>query len=258
MSFPVAIAKREESRREKTLFFRQSRRMRPNLPLSPTLLCYHIVHPTRICPEGELKGGKGKRLILASTEDLHARISALEGALRELTKNTPEGTHPLLESSFHYEPLDTDDKSVKSLSARTKSTKGQKRLDEDDSEVEIVQPGTKGKDKARDVDGPSNQETHGGNDSGNSSSREKGEGREVKVKLEGIGKNMVLDDNDDDAGANIMAKAPLSDIAPVEASFGQLTMGDEPGHSRYFGSGSASAYLLVRYTTHFLMRHHAG
>lgn len=81
-----------------------------------------------ICPNGELKGGKGKRLILADTEELHARISALESALHEshaqLTRaggaggaatssgageGSREGagtTHPLLDSSFHYEPLD--------------------------------------------------------------------------------------------------------------------------------------------------------
>jgi hypothetical protein len=80
-----------------------------------------------ICPNGELKGGKGKRLILADTEELHARISALESALHEshaqLTRAGGVGvgssssggeasregagtTHPLLDSSFHYEPLD--------------------------------------------------------------------------------------------------------------------------------------------------------
>ncbi|KAL7418056.1 fungal-specific transcription factor domain-containing protein [Mrakia frigida] len=61
-----------------------------------------------ISPDGELIGGKGRRPILASTAELHERVSALEQALQDCyAKLTGSSTlHPLIaSSSFHYQPL---------------------------------------------------------------------------------------------------------------------------------------------------------
>lgn len=70
-----------------------------------------------ICPDGELKGGKGKRLILADTVELHARISTLEQALHDAHCQATGSTapHPLLASSFHFEPLDVSIASFSSI-----------------------------------------------------------------------------------------------------------------------------------------------
>jgi hypothetical protein len=107
------------------------------------------------------------------------------------------------------------------------------------------------KGKGRDRDPTYGGETDGGGadglDSGASTDieQQKGDRRDVKVKIEGTGMGPETDGID---GNSLMMDVPRGNegIEGVEANFGQLTMGDEPGQSRYFGSGSASAYLLVR------------
>ncbi|KAJ7696746.1 fungal-specific transcription factor domain-containing protein [Mycena rosella] len=56
-----------------------------------------------ICPEGQLTSGKGNRLVLANTEELHdrierlcGRIRELEDALRTLQETMTDRPHPLL------------------------------------------------------------------------------------------------------------------------------------------------------------------
>jgi hypothetical protein len=60
-----------------------------------------------ICPEGSLTPGKGNRLILANTEELHDRIDVLasrnrelENALREVQKRVTDDPHPLLRTDL--------------------------------------------------------------------------------------------------------------------------------------------------------------
>lgn len=56
-----------------------------------------------ICPDGSLASGKGNRLVLANTEELHerienlsSRIRELETALRALQHTVSDDPHPLL------------------------------------------------------------------------------------------------------------------------------------------------------------------
>ncbi|WVQ71091.1 hypothetical protein IAR50_000616 [Cryptococcus sp. DSM 104548] len=58
----------------------------------------------QICPSGEAKTGKGKRLILANTEELHDRIYELEMALAELQAKVSTSPHPLLATPYLYAP----------------------------------------------------------------------------------------------------------------------------------------------------------
>ncbi|KAJ6541643.1 fungal-specific transcription factor domain-containing protein [Mycena capillaripes] len=60
-----------------------------------------------ICPDGQLTSGKGNRLVLANTEDLHdriehlcARIRDLEDALRTLQEAVSDRPHPLLRTDL--------------------------------------------------------------------------------------------------------------------------------------------------------------
>lgn len=100
-SFPVRTARNVESQR-----FGEFELDVARLPFLPSLIAYFRV--SHHSPDGELKGGKGKRLILASTVELHARISTLEQALHDAHCSATGSTapHPLLASSFHFEPLD--------------------------------------------------------------------------------------------------------------------------------------------------------
>ncbi|WVR09794.1 hypothetical protein IAU60_006870 [Kwoniella sp. DSM 27419] len=60
----------------------------------------------QICPNGEMRTGKGKRLILADTAELHQRISLLEVALAQAHAKTTSTAHPLLESPYLFSPRD--------------------------------------------------------------------------------------------------------------------------------------------------------
>ncbi|KAJ7729104.1 fungal-specific transcription factor domain-containing protein [Mycena maculata] len=60
-----------------------------------------------ICPDGHLTSGKGNRLVLANTEELHdrienlcARIRELEDALRVLQESVTDRPHPLLRTDL--------------------------------------------------------------------------------------------------------------------------------------------------------------
>ncbi|KAF9528164.1 fungal-specific transcription factor domain-containing protein [Crepidotus variabilis] len=60
-----------------------------------------------ICPDGSLTPGKGNRLVLANTEELHERIHQmasrnreLESALRDLQKRVSDDPHPLLQTNL--------------------------------------------------------------------------------------------------------------------------------------------------------------
>ncbi|KAJ7045173.1 fungal-specific transcription factor domain-containing protein [Mycena alexandri] len=60
-----------------------------------------------ICPDGQLTSGKGNRLVLANTEELHdrieflcARIRELEDALRILQETVSDRPHPLLRTDL--------------------------------------------------------------------------------------------------------------------------------------------------------------
>ncbi|OWZ64278.1 hypothetical protein AYX15_03919 [Cryptococcus neoformans] len=58
----------------------------------------------QICPNGEMRTGKGKRLILADTAELHQRISLLEVALSQSHAKNSSTPHPLLESPYLFSP----------------------------------------------------------------------------------------------------------------------------------------------------------
>ncbi|WVQ79861.1 hypothetical protein IAT38_001961 [Cryptococcus sp. DSM 104549] len=58
----------------------------------------------QICPNGEMRTGKGKRLILADTAELHQRISLLEVALAQAHGKSSSTPHPLLESPYLFSP----------------------------------------------------------------------------------------------------------------------------------------------------------
>ncbi|KAF7298747.1 Zn(2)-C6 fungal-type domain-containing protein [Mycena indigotica] len=60
-----------------------------------------------ICPDGQLASGKGHRLVLANTEELHdrieiltSRIRELENGLRALNESCTERPHPLLSAEL--------------------------------------------------------------------------------------------------------------------------------------------------------------
>ncbi|WVQ75829.1 hypothetical protein IAR50_005462 [Cryptococcus sp. DSM 104548] len=61
----------------------------------------------QICPQGVMQTGKGKRLILADTAELHERISELELALSQAHAKTAETPHPLLASPYLFSPRET-------------------------------------------------------------------------------------------------------------------------------------------------------
>ncbi|WVN87270.1 uncharacterized protein L203_102447 [Cryptococcus depauperatus CBS 7841] len=61
----------------------------------------------QICPNGEMRTGKGKRLILADTAELHQRISLLEVALAQSHAKTTSSPHPLLESPYLFSPRES-------------------------------------------------------------------------------------------------------------------------------------------------------
>nr|XP_019004911.1 transcriptional regulatory protein [Kwoniella mangroviensis CBS 8507]OCF68372.1 transcriptional regulatory protein [Kwoniella mangroviensis CBS 8507] len=61
----------------------------------------------QICPNGEMRTGKGKRLILADTAELHQRISLLEVALAQSHAKQSSKPHPLLESPYLFSPRDS-------------------------------------------------------------------------------------------------------------------------------------------------------
>ncbi|OCF44315.1 hypothetical protein I317_01760 [Kwoniella heveanensis CBS 569] len=53
-----------------------------------------------VCPDGDLSCMQGKRLVLASTEQLHERIAQLESALFQSHGKTATGHHPLLAPEY--------------------------------------------------------------------------------------------------------------------------------------------------------------
>ncbi|WVF69093.1 hypothetical protein IAT40_003867 [Kwoniella sp. CBS 6097] len=53
-----------------------------------------------VCPDGDLSCMQGKRLVLASTEQLHERIAQLESALFQSHGKTASGHHPLLAPEY--------------------------------------------------------------------------------------------------------------------------------------------------------------
>nr|XP_018265258.1 transcriptional regulatory protein [Kwoniella dejecticola CBS 10117]OBR87416.1 transcriptional regulatory protein [Kwoniella dejecticola CBS 10117] len=61
----------------------------------------------QICPNGEMRTGKGKRLILADTAELHQRISLLEVALAQSHAKHSSTPHPLLESPYLFSPRES-------------------------------------------------------------------------------------------------------------------------------------------------------
>ncbi|WRT64573.1 uncharacterized protein IL334_001505 [Kwoniella shivajii] len=62
----------------------------------------------QICPNGEMRTGKGKRLILADTAELHQRISILEVALAQAHAKSSSTPHPLLESPYLFSPRENN------------------------------------------------------------------------------------------------------------------------------------------------------
>lgn len=53
-----------------------------------------------VCPDGDLSCMNGKRLVLASTKQLHERIQQLEAALLQAHRSTTSTTHPLLAPEY--------------------------------------------------------------------------------------------------------------------------------------------------------------
>ncbi|WVN90760.1 uncharacterized protein L203_106003 [Cryptococcus depauperatus CBS 7841] len=53
-----------------------------------------------VCPDGDLSCMQGKRLVLASTEQLHERVAQLEAALSQAYKTTSNAQHPLLAPEY--------------------------------------------------------------------------------------------------------------------------------------------------------------
>ncbi|KAL7420726.1 hypothetical protein Q5752_004677 [Cryptotrichosporon argae] len=53
-----------------------------------------------VCPDGDLSCMQGKRLVLASTEQLHDRIAQLETALFQTQSKLGDGPHPLLAPQY--------------------------------------------------------------------------------------------------------------------------------------------------------------
>lgn len=53
-----------------------------------------------VCPDGDLSCMNGKRLVLASTKQLHERIQQLEAALLQAHRATSSSTHPLLAPEY--------------------------------------------------------------------------------------------------------------------------------------------------------------
>ncbi|KAK7063598.1 Zn(2)-C6 fungal-type domain-containing protein [Favolaschia claudopus] len=80
-----------------------------------------------ICPDGQLTSGKGHRLVLANTEELHdriehlvSRIRELEDALRTLHETVSDEPHPLLRTDLLH--LKATPFSYQSPSERTSSS----------------------------------------------------------------------------------------------------------------------------------------
>ncbi|ODO07401.1 hypothetical protein L198_00980 [Cryptococcus wingfieldii CBS 7118] len=76
----------------------------------------------QICPSGEAKTGKGKRLILANTEELHERIYELEMALAELQAKISTAPHPLLATPYLYAPRDPKESSWATVQPQSASS----------------------------------------------------------------------------------------------------------------------------------------
>lgn len=82
-----------------------------------------------ICPDGVLTPGKGNRLILANTEELHDQIEQLcsrnrelENALRVMQENVSDQPHPLLRTDILImPPPQPDSSSAPSTSSSSKS-----------------------------------------------------------------------------------------------------------------------------------------
>ncbi|KAF9055649.1 fungal-specific transcription factor domain-containing protein [Panaeolus papilionaceus] len=81
-----------------------------------------------ICPDGVLTQGRGGRLVLANTEELHGKIDdltsrnrELEKALRALQANITSEPHPLLQSDTIRVPLQPDSSPSQSASSSSKS-----------------------------------------------------------------------------------------------------------------------------------------
>ncbi|ODN79453.1 hypothetical protein L202_03431 [Cryptococcus amylolentus CBS 6039] len=86
----------------------------------------------QICPQGVMQTGKGKRLILADTAELHERISELELALSQAHAKTTESPHPLLASPYLFSPRESPSRPRPSPSAsglRNGSIPGEDRLE---------------------------------------------------------------------------------------------------------------------------------
>ena len=73
---------------------------------SPASPCARLIELGRkrgcalVCPDGDLSCMQGKRLVLASTEQLHERISELEAALAQAHRRVSTSTsHPLLSTA---------------------------------------------------------------------------------------------------------------------------------------------------------------
>ncbi|KAJ9102363.1 hypothetical protein QFC21_002763 [Naganishia friedmannii] len=60
----------------------------------------------QICPNGAMTGGKGRRLILAETKELHERIADLEKALAISHAKSATDPHILLTNTYLYSPRD--------------------------------------------------------------------------------------------------------------------------------------------------------
>ncbi|OCF78411.1 hypothetical protein I204_00351 [Kwoniella mangroviensis CBS 8886] len=110
---PPAESSNKSGKRKKPLSCAECRRLKLKCEL--VFPCNHCVKRglASICPEGELVNGSRRTKILASTEDLHKRIAALEEALKVATSSR----HPLLEDSLY-----ANRKEVKNRSPPPQST----------------------------------------------------------------------------------------------------------------------------------------
>ncbi|OCF41269.1 hypothetical protein I317_04927 [Kwoniella heveanensis CBS 569] len=96
------------NKRKKPLSCGECRRLKLKCEL--VFPCAHCVKRglASICPDGELVNGSRRTKILASTEDLHQRIAALEEALKAATS----GRHPLLEEGLYVNRQEVQTRSV--------------------------------------------------------------------------------------------------------------------------------------------------
>ncbi|WVQ95754.1 hypothetical protein IAU59_002853 [Kwoniella sp. CBS 9459] len=96
------------SKRKKPLSCGECRRLKLKCEL--VFPCAHCVKRglASICPDGELVNGSRRTKILASTEDLHRRIAALEEALKAVTA----GRHPLLQDGLYANRQEVQARSI--------------------------------------------------------------------------------------------------------------------------------------------------